>query len=58
MTTKRLQLTLIPDLRPSAQPLPVNVRVESIELIAIMLVRLVRGQRVTDDTTEVRDESR
>ena len=58
MTTKRLQLTLIPDLRPGAQPLPPDVRVKSIELIAMMLVRLVRGGRVTDETKEVHDESR
>ncbi len=58
MTTKRLQLTLIPDLRPAAQPLPPNVRTESIELIAMMLVRLVRDPRLANDTTEVGDESR
>ncbi len=56
--TNRLQLTLIPDLRPDAQPLPPDVRTEGIELIAMMLVRVVRDEDVTDDTTEVRDESR
>ena len=58
MTTKRLQLILIPELRPCAQPLPPEVQTESIELIAMMLVRLVRDQQASDDTTEVRDESR
>lgn len=58
MTTKRLQLTLIPDLRREAQPLPADVRAESLELIAMMLVRLVRDEQVSDDATEVRDESR
>ena len=58
MKTKRLQLTWIPDLRPEAQPLPADVRAESIELIAMMLVRLVREEQVSDDATEVRDESR
>ncbi len=58
MTTKRLQLTWIPDLRPDAQPLPPDERAQGVELIARMLVRLVRDQRATDDTTEVLDESR
>jgi len=49
---------LIPDLRPGAQPLPRDVRAEGVELIAMMLVRLVRGEPVNDDRTEVRDESR
>lgn len=57
MTTKRLQMILIPDLRPGAQPLPPDERAEGVELIAMMLVRLVREQRATDDTTEVRNES-
>ena len=58
MTTKRLQLLLIPELRPGAQPLPADVRGESIELIAMMLVRLVRDQQASDDITEVLDEPR
>ena len=56
MTTNRLQLILIPELRPCAQPLPLEVRSESIELIAMMLVGLVRDEQVSDDTGEVRDE--
>jgi hypothetical protein len=58
VTTNRLQLILIPELRPGAQPLPPDVRRESIELIAMMLVRLVRDEETSDETTEVRDESR
>ncbi len=58
MTTKRLQLILIPELRPDAQPLPPDVRTESIELIAMMLLRLVRDRQASDETTEVRDERR
>lgn len=58
MTTNRLQLILIPELRPGAQPLPPDVRSESIELIAMMLVRLVRDEQASDEKTEVRDESR
>ena len=57
MTTNRLQLILIPELRPGAQPLPPAVRSESIELIAMMLVRLVRDE-AGDDPTEVPDEPR
>ncbi len=57
MTTNRLQLILIPELRPGAQPLPPEVRSESIELIAMMLVRLVRDEG-SDDPREVPDESR
>ncbi len=58
MTTKRLQMTLIPDLPASVQPLPADAQAESIELIAMMLVRLVGGKLVIDDATEVRNESR
>ena len=58
MKPNRLQLILIPELRPGAQPLPPDVRSESIELIAMMLVRLVRDEQANDDTTEVRDEPR
>ena len=58
MTTNRLQLILIPELRPGAQPLPPEVRSESIELIAMMLVRLVHDGQASDDPPEVRDEPR
>jgi hypothetical protein len=57
VTTNRLQLILIPELRPGAQPLPSDVRSESIELIAMMLVRLVRDE-ASDDPREVPDEPR
>lgn len=58
MKTNRLQLILIPELRPGAQPLPPDVRSESIELIAMMLVRLARDEQASDEKTEVRDERR
>lgn len=58
MTTERLQLALIPDLRPPAQPLPPDVRAKGVELIAAMLVRLVRRDPASTGTTEVRDEPR
>jgi hypothetical protein len=58
MKTNRLQLILIPELVPGAQPLPPDVRCESIELIAMMLVGLVRDEQARDETTEVRDERR
>lgn len=57
MTTNRLQLVLIPELCPGAQPLPPDVRSESIEVIAMMLVRLVRDE-ASDDPREVPDEPR
>ncbi len=57
--TDRLQLVLIPDLRPGVQPLPLAVRGEALELIALMLVRLVRErQPASGRREEVRDESR
>ena len=58
VTTERLQLTLLPDLRPKAQPLPVQASAEGIELIAMMLVHLIREERVIGETAEVRDECR
>lgn len=60
MTTERLQLTLIPDLRSKAQPLlvPVQARAEGIELIAMMLVHLIRENRVIGEAAEVSDECR
>jgi len=57
VTTNRLQLILIPELGPGAQPLPPDVRSESIELIAMMLVRLVRDE-ASDAPREVPDERR
>lgn len=60
VTTERLQLTLIPDLRSKAQHLlvPVQARAEGIELIAMMLVHLIREKRVIGEAAEVRDECR
>jgi len=58
MTTDRFQLELIPVLRANAHPLPPEVRGESIELIAQMLVRLAHDQRKTDVDKEEPDESR
>ena len=58
MPTERLQMTLIPDLRPAAQFLPPDVRIDSTELIAMMLVHLVRKERMANNEMEVRDESR
>ena len=56
MKTNRLQLILIPELCPGAQPLPPDVRSESIELIAMMLLGLVHAEQASDEKTEVRDE--
>ncbi len=57
--TDRLQLVLILDLRPCVQPLALAVRGEALELIALMLVRLVREQPpASGRREEVRDESR
>ncbi len=58
MRANRLQLTLIPDPRQRAQPLPHDVRIESVEIIAMMLVRLIRAERVNDNCKEARNESR
>lgn len=58
MKANRLQLTLIPNLRPMAQPLPPHAKAKCIELIARMLVGLVRPERVTLESAEVRDECR
>jgi hypothetical protein len=61
VTTDRLQLSLIPDLRLCVQPLPPEVRVAAVALIARMLLRLVRQLPLSDDVdhapAEVRDES-
>ena len=58
MKAERLQLTLIQELCPAAQPLAPTVRKKSIELIAMMLVHLVRGERADNDTKEASDESK
>ena len=60
MTTERLQLALIPNGSQETQYLavPPEVRDESIALMAMMLLRLVRDQRMTNDRVEVCDESR
>lgn len=62
MTTDRLQLPLIPDLRPCVQPLPPEVHAAAVALIARMLLRLVRQRPLSADVdharAEVRDESR
>jgi hypothetical protein len=58
MAINRLQLTLIAEDHPLVQALPVEIRAESIELVARMLLGLVRGERVNGASKEVRDESR
>ncbi len=61
MSTHRLQLTLIPDSGRRAQPLPADVRVESVGLIARMLIYLAHlGQvgEVGHKAKEAKDESR
>ena len=58
MSTDRLQLTLIPELRHRAQPLPAEIRAASIELIARMLLQVVRPESASTDAKERRDESR
>ena len=58
MKTDRLQLKLIPNLRPMAQPLPPQARAKCIELIARMLVGLIRPERLTLKSAEVSDECR
>lgn len=62
MTTDRLQLSLIPDLRPRVQLLPPAVHAAAVGLIARMLLRLVRQRLIDDDVdharAEVHDESR
>jgi len=55
--TDRLQLLLIPDLHPPAQPLPTDARKKSVELIARMVLRLVDKDRKTE-AAEDRDERR
>jgi hypothetical protein len=58
MSTDRLQLTLIPEARHRAQALPPDARERCIELVARMLLVLVRREGVSADAKEVRDESR
>jgi hypothetical protein len=58
MAINRLQLTLIAEDHPLVQALPVEIRAKSIELVARMLLGLVRGERVNGASKEVRDESR
>ena len=58
MKAERLQLNLILDISSEPQPLPPEVKADGVEIIAMMLVRLVRKDRVSDDGQEVRDESR
>ena len=58
MSTDRLQLILIPDPSERAQPLPRDVRNVAIELMARMLLWVVRPERVAGDATEGGDESR
>jgi hypothetical protein len=54
-------MMLIPELCPIAQPLPAGTRAKCIELIAMMLVRLVRNEplgRTDKAMVGVHDESR
>ena len=59
MAINRLQLTLIAEDHPLVRAaLPVEIRVTSIELVARMLLGLVRDQRANGTSKEMRDESR
>jgi hypothetical protein len=61
MSIHRLQLTLIPDSGRRAQPLPADVQIESVELIARMLIHLVHLDQVGEEgdrAKEAKDESR
>jgi hypothetical protein len=58
MSIDQLQLRLIPEGLRRTQPLPTNVRNESIALIARMLLDLVRGVEANAVAKEARDESR
>ena len=57
MSTNRLQLRLIAEEGSAAQPLPQDIREKCVELIAAMLLRLIRLELVVE-TEECRDESR
>lgn len=61
MPTHRLQLTLLPEPPPQAQPLPAEAQADSVELIARMLIALVRPVALaegSDAAKESRDEHR
>jgi hypothetical protein len=58
MSTDRLQLILIAEPGHRAQPLPPDVREQCIELVARMLLGLVRSESLFADAKEGRDESR
>src|SRR4051812_31467308 len=58
LRTERLQLTLIAEICPPAHALPQEVRARSVELMARMLLQLVRGNQRPVVRPEVRDESR
>lgn len=61
MSTDRLQLTLLPEPLPQAQPLPAEMRDESIELMARMLIAIVRPvalAEASEAAREGRDEHR
>ncbi len=58
MTTNRLQLPLLPEPRDGAQPLPPAARDQSIEIVARMLLQLVRREGARAAEVEDRDESR
>jgi hypothetical protein len=58
MSTDRLQLTLIPEAHHRAQPLPPDAREKCVELVARMLLVLVRPESLSADAKEARDESR
>jgi hypothetical protein len=58
MSTDRLQLTLIPEPRRRTQPLPPDAREKCVDLLARMLLCLVRPEEVAADAEECRDESR
>jgi hypothetical protein len=58
MSTDRLQLALIPEAPHRAQPLPADVREKCIELVARILLVVVRPESMSVDSREGRDESR
>jgi hypothetical protein len=58
MSTDRLQLALIPEAPHRAQPLPPDVREKCVELVARMLLVIVRPERMSVDAKGGCDESR
>lgn len=58
MLTDRLQLRLIQDPRDGAQRLAPAARHESIELVARMLLYLIRAEASAGDVKETGDDSR